>query len=47
MKIFTTKTELSLQDIATICLRHDTAKGRELRLKRWPIPRLMDTINEW
>ena len=35
MKIFTTKTELSLQDIATICLRHDTAKGRELRLKRY------------
>ena len=35
MKIFTTKTELSLQDIATICLRHDTAKLRELRLKRY------------
>ena len=35
MKIFTTKTELSLQDIATICLRHDAAKGRELRLKRY------------
>lgn len=35
MRIYTTKTELTTQDIAQICLRHDVERGRLLRLKRY------------
>ena len=35
MRIYTTKTELTTQDIATICLRHEEFRGRVLRLKRY------------
>ncbi|MDD6128220.1 MAG: phage portal protein, partial [Veillonellaceae bacterium] len=35
MRIHTTQTELTANDIATICLRHEGALGRAMRLKRY------------
>ena len=35
MRISTTRTELDVNDIATICLRHDIAKEHILKLKRY------------
>lgn len=35
MRIYTMQAELSANDIETICLRHDAAKGRVMRLKRY------------